>query len=166
MMSHVHSLRTHSRPGGPQLPPQRLVLEQIDQLAGELAPVASADDVPGPTGPHRIRRAAGVTGHHRQTDRRRFQIDDAQPLDVQPGASGAARHGEDVTGGVVPGSSPRGDPAGEHDVLGDALIAGKRAKSPLVGPGADEQQRGARHLAAHGGQCAHQRVLPLARHQS
>ena len=69
------------------------------------------DDVPGDALLHRLRRAAGGAGDDRPAAGGGLEEDHAQALDVQPGAAGAAGHGEDVAGGVVRGQLRRRPPA-------------------------------------------------------
>src|ERR671929_21946 len=54
-----------------------------------VAAAAPAHHVAGLAVAYRVRRATGVPGHDRQAGRRGFEVHDAEPLDVQPTATGA-----------------------------------------------------------------------------
>ena len=128
--------RIHARPAAPMAAARVRVGEQAGEGVGERRR-RSRPSTTWPVAPvlHGLRRAAGVAGHHRQAGRRRLQADDAEPLDVQPAAAGAARHREDVAGGVVGGQLGRRHRAGEHHVLGDPAAGGEpRAAARRSGP--------------------------------
>ena len=126
----------------------------------------AVDDVPGHAVEHRVRRAAGAAGDDGQPGRRRLEEHDAEALDLEAGAAGAARHREDVARGVVGGQLLPRHRAGEHDVVGDAVLGGAAAAA-AARPG--RRRRASRaasgHPAPHRGQRPHQHVLALARHE-
>jgi hypothetical protein len=114
---------------------------------------------------HGLGRPARPTGHHRHTRRRCFQIDDAEALDIQACAAGAARHREHVGHRVVGGQFGAGHPTGEGHVLGDACLPRKPVQRRQVRAAAHDDQGGAVDALADGRQCPDQHVLALAGHQ-
>ena len=80
-------------------------------------------------------------GDHRHAGCRRFQEHDAQPLDIEPGSTGAARHGEHVGHRVIRGQLGGWDATGEDDVVTDADTLGQLVQGRHVWPAARNDQR-------------------------
>ena len=133
--SHRHCAVTHSRPAAP------IAAARSGSASSSLTASAicvhrtAVDHQPSLVVPHGFRRTARGSGDHRHAGRRRLQEDDAQPLDVQSGAAGAARHGEHVGHRVVGGQFGGRNAAGERDVFADAEALGQsRAALSRYGP--------------------------------
>jgi len=75
--------------------------QQPGEHPRERAWVPAVDHLSGHPFAYGLRRATRAAGDHRQPGGRCLQQRDAQPLDVQPAAPGAAGQREDVTDGVV-----------------------------------------------------------------
>ena len=113
--SQPHSRSTQARPASPIALACAGSSSSAEPVRQRLD-VAAADHVAGLAVQDRVRRAAGVAGDDRQPGRRRLQVDDAQALDVEAAAAGAARHREHVAGRVVGRQLVPRHGAGEDDV--------------------------------------------------
>lgn len=163
--SHRHFSSTHSPPPLPHPAAQFRVAEEHDDALRGLLGRAAADDPAGLAVQDRVGGAARVARDDGQAGRGGLQVDDAEPLDVEPAPAGPARHREDVPGAVVRGQLGPGHRAREAHGVGDLGLPGQLAQLLLVRTAADDQQ----HRVRLGGQDARHRedegVLPLARHQ-
>ena len=112
-----------------------------------------------------LRRPARVACDDREPRRRGLQQHDAEALDVEAAAAGAARQGEHVADGVVSRHLSRRHGSGEHDVLVHPDLPGQPPQPVAAGAVADEEHPRSRDPLANQWKRPDERVLPLARHQ-
>ena len=109
--------------------------------------------------------SAGPARDDRHARRGGLQIDDAEALDVQARAAGAARHREHVGHRVVCRQFVAGHAVGEHHVLAHAEAVRQPVQGRSVRAAADDDEGGAGHPLPDRGHRPDQHVLALARHQ-
>ena len=105
---------------------------------------------------------AGVADDHRTTHAAASMKTFPQPLHLESGEAGPARHREDVSDGVVPGQVLFGHLAHERDRARRRVLR-ERPEGRLEGPGADDQQPRLRHPSLDRAHRSDQDVLPLPR---
>src|SRR4051794_15278144 len=99
------------------------VRQQAADAIGDSRYIAPAHDMTGDALDDGIGSAAAVAGHDWKSAGIGLQVDDPQALDLETAEPAAARHGEDVTRGVVRGQLRERHRPGENDIGREPALA-------------------------------------------